>query len=552
MHRPASRLTRRALVRRTAAAGAALALAACTPVTITTPTIQPSPSLARRRGGTVTWAQWDKNDDVDPATPTGAASLEILGNVLDTLILLDDDQKTFPLLASDWSADGDSKRFTFTLRQDVTFHDGSALTASAVKRTWERVLDPATKAAGVIGLFGPLDKIEAPDAKTVVVTFKEPYPFFPLQLWRPYFGILSPKQLDELKPGQKVTVPIGSGPFKFAGRSADGVVSLAANPDYKWGAGVLRNRGAPYVDALKLRGVTEPATRVATLESGENLMIDEVPEPDYARLKNDTRFTFVETVRRGIPVGFFINVQRPPTNELAVRQAINWAIDRKSIVEKLFFGVHRASVGPLTPGVWSYLAELENRYTYDPKKAQQVLEDAGWKQGNGVAREKGGQKLSLVLASFREPWSSIAEAIQSQVRAVGIDLQVQKMERGAYLDLIRSPENKHNLAASAGGGFDPDQLRERFHSAAVRITNFSNLTDPQLDTMLEQGSRQPLNSPERRKAYEDAQRRLMDLSPFVSVLTQVRVEASAKKMHDLRMGPDGLNALPMSDVWLDA
>ena len=125
-------------------------------------------------------------------------------------------------------------------------------------------------------------------------------------------------------------------------------------------------------------------------------------------------------------------------------------------------------------------------------------------------------------------------------------------ERGAYLDLIRSPENKHNLAASAGGGFDPDQLRERYHSSAVRIGNFSNLTDPQLDKLLEQGSRQPLNSADRRKSYEDAQRRLMDLAPFVSVLTQVRVEASAKKMRDLRMGPDGLNALPMSDVWLDA
>ena len=230
---------------------------------------------------------------------------------------------------------------------------------------------------------------------------------------------------------------------------------------------------------------------------------------------------------------------------------MNWAVDRKNIVDKVFFGVHRPSVGPLTQGVWSYLAELENRYTFDPKKAQQVLDDAGWKQGSGPIREKGGQKLSLVLASFREPWSTIADALQSQFRDVGIDLMVQKMERGPYLDFIRSTENKHNLAASAGGGFDPDQLRERYHSSAIRVTNFANVGDPQLDAALEQGSRLPLGSAERRKAYEDAQRRLMDLVPFVSVLTQVRVEAMARRLHDLRMGPDGLNALPLSDAWLE-
>ncbi len=134
---PVRRLTRRELVIRAAAASGALALAACTPATNTAQTAQPSPSLAIRRGGTVTWAQWDKNDDLDPATPTGAASLEILGNVLDTLILLDEDQKIYPLLATDWSSDAEGKRFTFTLRQDVTFHDGSPLTASAVKRTWD-------------------------------------------------------------------------------------------------------------------------------------------------------------------------------------------------------------------------------------------------------------------------------------------------------------------------------------------------------------------------------------------------------------------------------
>ena len=149
-------LTRRELIRRGAIGGAAVAIAACAPAAVA-PSARPS--ATPKRGGTLTWAQWDKNDDLDPATPTGGASLEILGNVLDTLILMDDDQKAYPLLATEWKSDPDAKRFTFTLRDDVTFHDGSRLDSSAVKRTWDRILDPKTKSTVGIGLFGPVDRI---------------------------------------------------------------------------------------------------------------------------------------------------------------------------------------------------------------------------------------------------------------------------------------------------------------------------------------------------------------------------------------------------------
>src|SRR5262249_7021034 len=204
-----------------------------------------------------------------------------------------------------------------------------------------------------------------------------------------------------LKPGDKASSPIGSGPFKYAGRSADGVVTLEANTAYNWGPETQKNRKAPYLEAIKFRPITEGSTRVATLESGENLMVDELAEPDYARLKGDKRFRFVETPRRGHTLGFIMNVRRPPTDDKAVREAINWSVDRKSIVERLFFGVDRVSVGPLSEGVWGRSDELEKRFGFDPKKAQQILEDAGWKAGSDRIRAKGGQRLALVLATFR-------------------------------------------------------------------------------------------------------------------------------------------------------
>src|SRR5207248_8931329 len=165
--------------------------------------------------------------------------------------------------------------------------------------------------------------------------------------------------------GEPIKTLVGSGPFKWVGRAADGVVTVEANPDYAWGPENVQNRKAPYLQSIKFRSVPDAGTRVATLESGESLLIDEVAEPDYARLKADKRFGFVEAPRRGLGVGFFVNVHQPPTDELAVRQALQWAVDRKGIVDKLFFGVHKVASGPLSEGVWGRDDKFERVFGYD-------------------------------------------------------------------------------------------------------------------------------------------------------------------------------------------
>ncbi|HEY8292816.1 MAG TPA: ABC transporter substrate-binding protein, partial [Thermomicrobiales bacterium] len=107
--------------------------------------------------GTLTWGQWDKIDSIDPASPTGGAAADIINNVLDTLVMIDGDEKIYPSLATKWLVEDGGKKITFTLRDDVKFHDGTPLDSTAVKRSWDRILDPATKAAGVVGFFGPID-----------------------------------------------------------------------------------------------------------------------------------------------------------------------------------------------------------------------------------------------------------------------------------------------------------------------------------------------------------------------------------------------------------
>jgi peptide/nickel transport system substrate-binding protein len=545
-------MTRRALLARTALAGLAIGLAACTPTA--TPAGTSAPAAASRtpgprRGGTLTWGQWDKNDDIDPSDPSGASGTEIIGNIVDTLVSVDETGKVFPALATKWEMADEGRKFTFTLRDGVTFHDGTPFAADSVKRSWERILDPKQKSSNA-PVLGPVDRIDAPDPRTLVVTFKDPNPLFLLAIWRPWFGPLSPKQLDRVKPGDKIPDPIGTGPYKFGAKSADGVYTLQANAAYAWAPESLKNRGAPYLDSIRFRSIPEAGTRTATLESGENLLVDELSETDWSRLKDDKRFSFVLAPRRGLGVGLTFNVQQPPTDDLAVRQAINWAVDRQGIVDKLYFGVHRVNVGPLGQGVWGRLDDLERAYTFDQAKAKKVLDDAGWVAGTDGIRQKGGKRLALAAVVYLSPWIEMATAVQSQLRAVGIDMQLQKMERAPYLDFVRA--YKHNICQSAGTNFDPDELRIRYQGSAIKSANFANLADTQLDGLLVKGSRQAVGSDERRKTYEDAQRRLMDLLPFVSIMTQVRIEAMSARIHDLRMGPTGLNGLPMNDTWMDA
>ncbi len=542
---------RREFLRRSALAAASVAVLSCAPGA-TGPGSSAGKSLTPAKGGVLTWGQWDKIDSIDPALTTGAAAGEIAQNILDTLITLDADQKPHPALATKWTIEDSGKKFTFTLRDGVKFHDGSTLTSAAVKQSFERILKPELKAGAVVSLVGPIDTITTPNDSTVIFNFKTGYYAFMLQIWRYFFGVMSPKYLATLKAGDLATTPVGSGPFMFDSRSPDGVVTLKAFPDFNWGAETFKNRGAAYLSSVKFRAITEPSTRIATLESGENLLIDEIPEADYARLKDNNKYAFVLSPRASHTLGFSMNVTKAPTDDRAVREAVNWAVDRKSIVDKVFFGVHHVSVGPLSEGVWARDDTIEKTFTFDPAKAKKLLDDAGWKPpASGPIREKGGQKLEVLLATFRSPWTEIAQAMQAQLRDVGIDLKVQVMERAPYLDYVRG--YKHNMAATSTTAIDPDGILRVCYHSSNRVTgsNFSNVNDPALDALLVKGQGQELGTQERRQTYLDAQKKVMDILPFVGVMSQVRVEAMSAKVHDFKPGPDGLTGLPLNDTWME-
>jgi peptide/nickel transport system substrate-binding protein len=548
-------VNRREFLALSGAAAAAAALAACTP-TATGPIASgpaASASVAPKKGGRLTWGQVADNSLVDFSMVQTSSAYEVAGNMSDGLVSIDAKGDLHPWLATKWSVENDAKKFTFTLRDDVTFHDGTPFDSGAVKKTFERVADPRTKATQGAIYLGPLDHVETPDPRTAVLIYKDPHPLLLINLWQRTLGILSPKQLDTLKPGDITTAPVGTGPYKFGSRAADGAVTVERNPDYRWGPEFKKNRGAPYLDSITFRRVGEASTRTATLESGESLLVEDLPDTDYARLKDDKRFSFLQVARRGPGYGFLFNTKKAPASDLAVRQAMNWAVDRQAIVDRILFGVHHPLVGPLTEGVWGRLDELEKTIPYagDKKKAADILQAAGWTVGAGGIREKGGQKLSMLLVEQPDyPKNDIAAAVQLQVREVGIDLQIQVMPPANFLDFVRA--YKHDMCDTRGANFDPDELRQRFSSSGIGTLNYTNLTDPQLDALLVKGQLAPVGSDARRQAYADVQRRMMDLLPMLSMITPIRTYAMTSRLHDFTADVTGSTAFPLTDSWLDS
>jgi peptide/nickel transport system substrate-binding protein len=535
-------------------AAATAALSACAP-SAGAPTKTPaSAAPTPRAGGTLNWAHVTEIPSVDPALTVGAGD-DLIGNMFDSLVSIDADGNVHPWLATKWTMENDARKFTFTLRDDVKFHDGTLLDSTAVKRTLERVADPRTKGGQSAVFLGPLDHAEAPDPRTVILVFKDSTPLLLLNLWRQRLGIISPKQLDTIRPGDQITdAPIGSGPYRWAGRSSDGVITMTRNPDYRWGPEFKRNRGAAYFDAIKMRRIAEASTRTATLESGESLLVDDLSDADYARLKSDKRFAFVQVPRKGPGYGFLFNTKKGPASDLAVRQAMNWAVDRQAIVDKLLFGVHHPLVGPLTEGVWGRLDDLEKTIPYsgDKKKAADMLEAAGWRMGAGGIREKGGQRLSMLLAQNAGvyPSNDLGAALQLQVREIGIDLRLQQMPSANWLDFVRS--YKHDMCDTRGTNFDPDELRGRFGSSGIGTLNYTNLTDAQLDAALAKGQLAPLGSDARRQAYADVQRRIIELAAVIPLITPIRTYGMTSRLHEVQGDATGANAFPMTDPWLES
>jgi peptide/nickel transport system substrate-binding protein len=459
---------------------------------------------------TLTYGMGGNFDKLDPNVSTFTRVARITQHVVEPLIWQAAPGQFEPGLATAWSVNDDASEYTFTLRQGVTFHDGTPFNAEAVRFTFDRIVDPDSQAQTAFSLIGPYASTEILGEYEVKVVFSQPFAPFLDSASSPNLGIISPSALAAAGADEwGLTALVGTGPFTFTSYIADSEVVLDRNPDY-WGGPEFMG-GAGNIQQLVYLIIPEPSTRTASLETGETDFIEEVAAIDFGFLADNPDLVTVAEPQSGSGWSLMMNRITPPTDELAVRRAIQLASDREGMTLAIFNGIGAPGCGPISAVTFGYDATTCDVYGYDPEAAKQVLEEAGWVDSNGDGiRERDGQTLTLGHYYRAESALSqqLADYMKADLAVVGIEVELNGLSRSGYFDAVRAGE--HNLQNWWDPFSDPDGVRILFHSDnAGGGTNRNNYVDAEMDQLIDTAAA-TTDTAERVELYRQIQQKVMD------------------------------------------
>jgi len=505
----------------------------------------PATRADAQSGGELVLATTEEPDTLDAQKTSTAATGLLMRYLGDTLITKDLQGNAIPALARSWTVSGDGLTWTFQLRNDVKFHDGTPLNALAVKASIERALAPETKSPIAGSLFGPVASVQATGDFTVVIKLKEPFAPFLDNLTDPRAMIVSPQAVRDL--GDRFgRSPMGTGPFKFQEwRSADRII-FARNPDYRW-APSYAHAGPPFVDRLVMRIMPESAAQVAAFERGE-LSVLGVPPTDVRRLQATNKYPIFSFLRKGVGLFMEFNVTKEPFSDPRVRRALNYAIEKKSVLQIGLEGLGEVAYGPLPPSIWGYWEGIKDYAPkYDPAKAKALLAEAGWQVGPSGMLSKDGRPLSFVLYTAPiDTWTRSAQIVQAQLRAFGISMEIQTFEFGTLLSKLKAGE--HPAEFMGYTYTSPDIVQIWFHSSNIGTgLTLSHYKDPQLDGLIE-ASRRETDQGKRLAIYRDIQKYVVDQALWVPLWNNMTYTAVQPNVQGAKIHPDGF--MVVSDISL--
>jgi len=470
---------------------------------------------------TVGWAE--PVDSLNPAV-TGARNVgPIDTNIFDTLVWLTPELKATPHLASKWELSPDRRTYTFTLRNDVKFHDGTPFNANSVVANIDYITAKTTQSTISIGLLGPCLTAKVISEFAVTISCTKPYAPLINQLGEAYLGMQSPAAIA--KYGKDLALhPIGTGPFRFVSYTPNQSVVLERNADYKWAPSASGLTGPAKLSKITFKIVPDSQARVSSLQSGQTQLIQQTPGIFFKSLKS----TFKQMTVPISGLGIFapINTQKFPTNDIAVRKAILLSVDKTALIKVAEQGVFEPTSGPLF-GMPEYsVSALESMYPYDPKKAADLLTAAGWVK-NGQYWSKGGKELALTITaiSTRAAYPLIAEALQGQLKANGMNVNVSKLATPAWLDA--NVKGTMSLTPLQYVAVDPAALNLWF--MPDQYYNWSHYTNPELTKLIEQGN-ESNDAAARQKIYEQAQTLIMEQAVMMPIHQNADLLLMAKNL----------------------
>jgi len=470
---------------------------------------------------------------LDPHITNATSTRNMLENVYDTLVMFDSSLQIVPGLAESWTASDDGLTWTFTLREGVTFHDGTPLTASDVVFSIQRIGDPAI-ASPRGDDFAVVEEISAPDDRTVVMNLSEPFSPLLSKLAHSLNVVVSQAAVERYGDLQENV--IGTGPFRFAEYLPQTRMILERNDSF-WGTDDAGN-ALPYLDGIEFVFYPDPTARTTAIATGNVDFIEYVPAADVDVLRADQDVAIVG----GLSANFrsiYFNVQRAPFDDVNVRRAMSYAIDEQAVVDLALFGTGGVPATGTTIPSSNYYGVSDSPYVgRDVEAATAALAASGYPDGF---------EYDLYVTSTYDFLRTPAEVIQSNLADIGITTNIVSEDWSIYLPKALEGDFQATILGESGQSDPDDFLFNVFYTDnGGNLGNYSNL---ELDALLEEG-RQVSDQDQRRAIYAEAQEIILDQAPHVFLFHSSQFEALLQDVRGFEHFPN-TSYLGLRTTWLD-
>ena len=491
---------------------------------------------------------------LDPADHRDRLAETVIRNMFDGLVTRDATSGVHLQLAEslEWM---DDTTMQVGLRQGVKFHNGEEMKADDVVFTFNRIIQenqieyPEAHTSPRKGLIAPLASVEKIDDYTVVMNFSDPWPT--AQQMLVHQQILPKAYVEEVGTEGFVAKPIGAGPFAFVSAS-DGLdeVVLERFADYYGGSPELPPVGIACVDRVVFKVIPEASTRVAALLAGEVHIIQAVPLDMIEALEANPDIQ-VKTAPGTQPKWIELNVNKPPFDDVRVRLALNYAIDKDLLIEEIYGGRAVALPGALSP-YNNFANKNLSPYPYDPDQALTLLKEAGWEDsdGDGIL-DKDGQAFAFTIDT-QEEWRPLAEAVANLYQSLGIDANVRFWEYSVIKPQLLAGERMAYLDDWGDSAFDPvGHFEAKWHGfiegEPYGRGNFSGYNNDRVNQLIKIGEI-TVDTVERQTIYDEAQQIVYDEAPAVFLILPEEAEAASINIENWTPASD--SRLNMHDVCL--
>ncbi|MEK5233307.1 ABC transporter substrate-binding protein [Lysinibacillus sp. FSL K6-0232] len=475
---------------------------------------------------------------LDPAVVTDGESFSITGNIYETLVSFGKEDMTInPGLAESWEPSEDGLTYTFKLKEGVKFHDGTDFNAEAVVKNverWKSSTDkfPYFSSQFTVGGEQIIESVTAEDDYTVVFKLSQPQAPFLKNIAMSPFAIASPKAFEADDEGLS-TNPVGTGPFKFVSWVRNDAITIEKNPDY-------HIEGLPKLDKVIYRSIPENSARLNELVAGNIDVADGINPSDRATIEGDANLQLIE--RPSMNIGYLgLTVTRPPFDNVKVRQAVNYAIDKQAIVDAFYEGLAEPAKNPMPPVIAGYNDEVTG-YEYDPEKAKALLAEAGYD----------GKEIELWAMPVPRPYMpdgrKIAEAIQKNLEDVGIKSEIVSFEWATYLEKAQNGEADAFLLGWTGDNGDADNfLYTLLDADNIGSNNYTFYDNPELHKILV-AAQTEIDEDKRNELYKQAQVIISEDAPWVPLAHSTPILGASAKVINYSAHPKGSDRLVEVDI----